>query len=187
MQNERTLLEGVASLLTYPGEDYHRMAEMCLARAVAEARPDDPEARTETGTLSDCVGALSGLNLDEVEELFTRTFDLNPTCALDIGWHLYGEQYDRGDFLVSMRNALKEQGIEEVTELPDHLPNVLRLLARMPDEQAADLARSAVLPALGKMLTAFPDEGNPYRSLLVYLQTTLNRFFAVQAEGVVHD
>ncbi len=41
------------------------------------------------------------------EELYTRTFDLNPVCALEIGWHLFGEDYERGAFLVRMRDQLR--------------------------------------------------------------------------------
>ena len=32
----------------------------------------------------------------QIEETFTRTFDVNPACALEVGWHLFGEEYARG-------------------------------------------------------------------------------------------
>ena len=67
------------------------------------------------------------------EELFTRTFDLNPQCCPEIGWHLFGERYDRGSFLVWMRDQLRSFGLSEDGELPDHLFHVLRTLGRMED------------------------------------------------------
>ena len=74
----------------------------------------------------------------ELEEAYTRTFDVNPACALEIGWHLFGEDYMRGQFLVRMRGELAKYGIPESSELPDHLTHVLAVIAAMPDDEARD-------------------------------------------------
>jgi len=39
------------------------------------------------------------------------TFDINPACALEVGWHLFGEDYMRGQFLVRMREELSKYEI----------------------------------------------------------------------------
>jgi nitrate reductase molybdenum cofactor assembly chaperone NarJ/NarW len=51
--------------------------------------------------------------LARLEELFTITFDMNPDTCLELGWHLYGESYQRGEFLVKMRQALDAAGVAE--------------------------------------------------------------------------
>ncbi len=102
----------------------------------------------------------------EVEEMFTRTFEINPVCALEVGWHVYGEEYARGALLVRLREELRRQGIPEITELPDHLTHVLRLLGRAEPEIANAIAGRYVLPALRKMLEAVADKECPYESLL---------------------
>ena len=61
----------------------------------------------------------------QLEELYTRTFDLNPVCTPEVGWHIYGEQYRRGRFLVQARELLKIVGVDERGELPDHLMSLL--------------------------------------------------------------
>lgn len=114
-----------------------------------------------------------GFETNRLEELYTRTFDINPVCSLEIGWHLYGEDYNRGAFLVRMRALLRELGIEEGAELPDHLETALRALATMPPEEADSLARRFVLPAVQKMRAGFPAEGNPYAAVLAEVERFL--------------
>jgi len=110
---------------------------------------------------------------EELEELYTRTFDINPVCSLEVGWHLYGEDYNRGAFLVGMRGLMRDLGVAEGTELPDHLTSVLRVLGRMAPEEADGFARGYVLPAVGKMLSGFPDGENPYRDVVEEIERFL--------------
>ena len=158
------ILEALAPLLEYPGPDYQSLIEGSLTGIGAEDYPD--VAGPAHDHLRLFADAVRPLTREEIEELYTRTFDLNPTCSLDIGWHLYGEQYARGDFLVRLRDALRAHAIDEATELPDHLPSVLRLLSRSSEGEAEELSRTAVQPAITKMLSAFKDDSNPYSSLL---------------------
>ncbi len=98
-----------------------------------------------------------------MQELYIQTFEFNPACTLEIGWHLFGENYERGEFLVRMREQLRRHGIAETSELPDHLTHVLRLIGRMEHEEAARLAGESVLPALEKIRLP---EDSPYRPVL---------------------
>ena len=77
------------------------------------------------------------------QELYVQTFEFNPACTLELGWHLFGENYERGEFLVRMRDLLRRHGIAESTELPDHLTHVLALVGRLDHEEAAELAAKA--------------------------------------------
>ncbi|MEK7264078.1 MAG: molecular chaperone TorD family protein [Bacteroidota bacterium] len=108
----------------------------------------------------------------DFEELYTRTFDINPVANLELGWHLYGETYERGTFLVMMRDFLRRCNIEESTELPDHLTHVLLVLGRMEKEEADFLAEKYVLPSLIKISESFKEKEteNPYQHLLLALQ-----------------
>lgn len=106
------------------------------------------------------------LGLHGLEELYTRTFDMNPSCSLEVGWHLFGEQYERGAFLVKMRENMRRFGIPENHELPDHLSHALAVLERMEGEEARRFAADALAPALKKILEGLKDESNPYRPLL---------------------
>ncbi len=110
--------------------------------------------------------AIQHLTDEDIDELYTRTFDLNPRCALEIGWHLFGEDYHRGALLVRLRRELARHGIAETAELPDHLTHVLMLLDRMAEDEAAEFAGACVVPAVDRMLQGLEGRDNPYEIIL---------------------
>lgn len=183
--NTRLVLESLAALLEYPGGESLQNANACCDLLEREIAGRAPAPALES--LRRYRTALGIFSAQELEELYTRTFDLNPVCSLDIGWHLYAENYDRGTFLVDMRNALKEHGISESTELPDHLPTVLRLLARMEPDRAKTLAVGSVLPALRIMTRGFSDSANPYAALTAILEPLLVTTLDLESGVLAHD
>ena len=106
-----------------------------------------------------------------LQELYVQTFEFNPACTLEIGWHLFGENYERGEFLVRMREQLRRYGIAETSDLPDHLRHLLLLIGRADPAEAAELAGQFVLPALGKIKDALKD--NPYQTLIAAVEAKL--------------
>lgn len=149
----------LSTLLDYPDDGYIARAAAC--RRMLDERRDDA-----TGTARPFFEALANMTHEEAQELYTRTFDINPVCTLEVGWHVYGEDYARGEFLVKMRQLLREHDLTESTELPDHLTHVLALLARLDDGDADEMAARYVLPALKKMLDGMGDSDNPYKAVL---------------------
>ena len=138
------MLRRLADLLRYP--------DARLMRA-----PDDsPEIR-------EFFDEIERVDPEGMEELYTQTFDLNPVATLEIGWHLWGEQYERGRFLADLRALQASLGIDEGTELPDHLTVLLETLDRMDDP--APLAER-IAPALAKIAAPLEEHGNPYRHLI---------------------
>ena len=106
-------LEALSLLLRYPDPHYREQ----IARGAATLKDRDAEAALHVERF---VNQISGMTVERLQELFTQSFDLSPLCSLEVGWHLYGEEYARGNFLVAMRGLLRDHGIEESTELPDH-------------------------------------------------------------------
>lgn len=101
-------------------------------------------------------GPFSPEALDEVQELFTRTFDVQAVTTLGVGYVMFGDDYKRGELLVNLTRELREAGIDPRNELPDHLPNVLRLMARWEDrELAAEFAAEILRPAIERMIAEF--------------------------------
>lgn len=153
--------EQFAKLLAYPCGNYPG-----LTLEVAAESNDEHLARFAAET--------SALTREEFEELYTRTFDINPVATLEIGWHLYGETYERGSFLVTMRQLLRRLKIPETTELPDHLSHILQALDRLgQSDEANELAARYVAPALAKILDSFAGKQNPYEHLLRALQNCI--------------
>ncbi|MHC4937924.1 MAG: nitrate reductase molybdenum cofactor assembly chaperone [Planctomycetota bacterium] len=141
-------------------------------------------AGDETCTVLADFPGFEELGSAELEELYTRTFDINPVCSLEVGWHLFGEDYNRGAFLVRMRGLLREHGIEEGAELPDHLESVLRVLDVMDRGKAAELAREFVLPAVLKMRAPFGEGTNPYANVLAAVESFLRDTYGEPVEWI---
>ncbi len=164
---DAAISNALVALLTYPEADYPQRIEASVHVAPEQCR----------GQLEQFAIQMRGRATDELQELFTQTFDLNPMCSLELGWHLFGENYERGQLLVRVREELRRHGLEESTELPDHLTHVLQLVERMDHEAAADFVAACVLPALEKMLQAMCDKGNPFENVLLAVRSSLRRQF----------
>jgi len=163
---EVTIYDLWSDLLLYPGEGY--LAE--LRELGAKLEETHPEAMLLLASLTRTIAKLS---VEGREEFFTRTFDINPVASLDIGWHLYGETYQRGSFLVEMRGLLRHYGVEESGELPDNLNHALRLLGRMAQKERVAFAQERVMPALDKIIEGFEGRENAYEGLLAALRSFL--------------
>lgn len=171
-----TVLDHLAALITYPGEKYlERLRDSWVA--LAREYPAAAE------TLQPFIEYSAKLDVAELEEAYTRTFDINPVCCLEVGWQLFGEEYERGAFLVKMRQALRENGLSESTELPDHLCHILPLLGRLDTAGAGPLVTACVLPAIDKMIAGFTDAKNPFECVLKTIRSVLRERYAATSGG----
>lgn len=102
------------------------------------------------------VDFVSTASMDEMQELYTRTFEVQAVTTLDLGYLLFGDDYKRAELLVNLNRKHSLAGNDCGTELADHLPNVIRLVARMQDEPARrELAEKLIYPGLKKMISEF--------------------------------
>jgi nitrate reductase delta subunit len=119
------------------------------------------------------VEAIQRLSLGEWEELYTRTFDLDPAVAPYVGYQIWGDGYPRGKFLATLRRVFREAGLDTQGELPDHLGCVLNFLATgaTPPTELVE----AFNPALQKMMATLRknEPHNPYNDLLQTVEQTV--------------
>ncbi|MBI5473951.1 MAG: molecular chaperone TorD family protein [Ignavibacteriae bacterium] len=176
------VLDNIAALLRYPTDEYKQRIDASIRTIKTTCSDNDvPLAR-----LLAFNEAMRDLSLADLEELYTRTFDINPVSSLEVGWHLHGETYERGAFLVTMREVLRRCQVEELTELPDHLTHVLPAVARMSEEEAEAFVSQQLLKALNKMLEGFIGKENPYEHVLVATKELLMHN-VVSPVGASHD
>ncbi len=152
------ILTKMAVLFSYPQKEY-------LPAAQELKKMLSPEQREQS---KEFFAYLENAPFTDVEEHFTKTFDMNPNTCLEVGWHMFGEDYKRGQFLVYMRQSLSSRNIPESVELPDHLSHCLRLLAVLPDDEAQTYAQSYLVKPLKKIIANL-EENNPYAGLLQLL------------------
>ncbi len=94
--------------------------------------------------------------LHQVQEIFTRSFDVQAITTLSVGYVVFGDDYKRGELLVNLNRECRAAGVNCGTELSDHLPNVLRLLAVWNDpELVTEFVGEILRPALEHMIAEF--------------------------------
>ena len=148
--------ERLAALFEYPESDYP-----IVVRALCDLLETRyPAAANELGAFARALPgdgeAFSEEQLDEVQEIFTRSFDVQSITTLGVGYVMFGDDYKRGEVLVNLNREHREVGVDCGTELPDHLPNVLRLVARWQDpEIRAEFVEEILHPALRMMIEEF--------------------------------
>jgi len=95
-------------------------------------------------------------SLQEREEVYTQTFEVQSITTLDVGYVLFGDDYKRAELLVNLNQEVNKYGIETGHELADYLPNVLKVLDKMEDVNTkTDLIIHIVYPALKRMINDF--------------------------------
>jgi len=138
-----------ADLLRYPGKDYPERARQCLSMLQKQY----PEAAEKIRPFVDYV---STHTMDEYEELYTKTFDVQPICYLDLGYVIFGEDYKRGAFLLHMQEEQLKANNDCGTDLSDNICNMLTLYTKTDNQKLLDeLSVKILIPGLEKMLSEF--------------------------------
>ncbi|MEE9271055.1 MAG: nitrate reductase molybdenum cofactor assembly chaperone [Candidatus Krumholzibacteria bacterium] len=142
----------IADLFSYPDAGF--AARVGGVQAFLEETC--PDAAEELREFSEFAAQAS---LVELHELYTRSFDVQAITTLDLGYVMFGDDYKRGQVLVNLSKEQREAGVDCGSELPDHLPNVLRLLDAMQDHALREeLVQKIVAPALRRIIGEFDPE-----------------------------
>ncbi len=166
-------LELVSAAFEYPAGNCAGIA--VRARAASVGLTDTHPEMAES--LAALAAYLESAAPGEAEERYTSLFDLSPVCTLHLGFHLFGDAYQRGALLAGLATEQRQVGIEACHDLPDFLPTVLRLLGRLadPDSQRI-LADSLILPALFRMNKALEASSAPWSPVLRALPSVVLPF-----------
>jgi len=146
----------LAPLFDYPREDYPILVES--ARRLLST--SHPRAARQLESFAEVLppGArmLSRDGLDEMQEIFTRSFDVQATTTLSVGYIAFGDDYKRAELLVNLSREHRAAGVDCGTELADHLPNILRLIARWQEpDLVTELVHEILHPSVEQMIAEF--------------------------------
>lgn len=172
----KSLYEHLSGLLEYPQEDIKLRAEEC-AKALAEHPDYPPEVTVEFNKFQK---DLEEISLDDLQGIYSYTFELSSEFTVDLGSHLY-DGFKRSNILASIKAMYREQGFpfDEVAkgELPDHLPVVLRFLAFLQDEGLKrNFIETFVIIALEKVNKSFEkNKKNIYRHLISVIYRIIDK------------
>jgi nitrate reductase molybdenum cofactor assembly chaperone NarJ/NarW len=128
------LLKLLSVLLDYPREELWEHRDELLAAAREGGAPGFLQQRL----LSFATGLLDDDPM-QAQERWMATFDRGRSMSLMLFEHIHGESRDRGQAMVDLLQAYRDNGFELATrELPDYLPVVLEYLSTRPGEEVRD-------------------------------------------------
>ncbi len=143
----------LAGLFTYPDSGYDQRLDAVIA-AVREERPRAAELLERYREMLPWRDEPEPLQT--MEELYTRSFDVQAVTTLDLGFVVFGDDYKRGELLVNLSREHRVAGTDCGDELGDHLTNLLRLVENHPDrEMVAELVGVIIAPGLRQMVAEF--------------------------------
>ena len=158
----------IADLFRYPSESLMGDA-LAVVQALEVGYPEQSER------VKDFIENFTSLTLNQRQEYYIKTFDIQAVCFLDVGYVLFGEDYKRGDFLVKMKEEQRNAGNDCGVELADHLPNLLTLIPKVKSKEfGEELIATICIPALDEMIEKFNME-NAYLELLKMLQIVMQK------------
>lgn len=146
-----THYDELAALFDFPGADYRPRAK----RLVALLTEQYPQAAAEIQLFLEVIPSSE----NALQELYTRTFEIQSLTTLGVGYILFGDDYKRGDLLANLNREHGLVGTDCHGELADHLPNILRLIPLLEDEELREeLVAELLLPAVAMMIQEFDPE-----------------------------
>jgi nitrate reductase delta subunit len=167
----------ISLLLQYPDERFSR--SLHLMETSLKHLPNS-SARDK---LAQFMSYLQETPLLRLQEIYTETFDLNPSTCMNLTYHLLGDGEKRGNVLACLQQIYHEAGYETVTgELPDYLPLMLEFLSECPDSGGTTMLWS-YLGTVEKPAGLLKGSGNPY-SLLLDIVVDIVRSHGRKAEGI---
>jgi len=165
-----SITKTLASLLEYPRADFVDV----LSDSAQQVRELSPEAAE---LLNAAHEQFSRLTSDQIEEAYTHTFDITPSCVAYVSIHLFGEEnFKRGEFMASIKDRYAQLGFDDRGELPDHLSLLLRFAAIVEEDERRELYQFCLLSPLRKMIKSL-EASNPYAPVLRAIAVALQAEF----------
>jgi nitrate reductase assembly molybdenum cofactor insertion protein NarJ len=164
-----------AELLSYPTENTAVAARECVK--ALRALPQYPKDAADG--VEKFAREIEKLPLDDLQGIFSYTFELTGEYTLDLGFHLF-DGFKRTGTLVAMKEMYKTHGFyyDEVAkgELADNLCVVLKFLAELEDQGLKkEFRESFLIRALEKLWKNFEsNKKNVYYGTLAALISVIN-------------
>ncbi|MCT6920087.1 MAG: nitrate reductase molybdenum cofactor assembly chaperone, partial [Bifidobacteriales bacterium] len=151
----------------YPEEELQQSGN--LIRATLDQLSDLDAA--EIVGLKSLVSAISDRDIYEVQENYVLLFDRTRSLSLHLFEHVYGENRDRGQAMVDLKDMYDQAGFEiDVHEMPDYLPMFLEFLSTRSDEEARHLL-GETLHIISAIRQRLQKRGSVYAAAFVALES----------------
>jgi nitrate reductase molybdenum cofactor assembly chaperone NarJ/NarW len=153
-------LHAMSRLLEYPCSDCADVIDGWITRY-------GKDHLAAAGHLKRFVDETGARSLTEMEETYTRTFDMAPVCSPYISGHIYGdENFERGTLLSALSERYAQAGFDLHGELPDHIMLLLKFCPELDSEELTELTHYCLKKPLADMVDQLESCENVYRHVL---------------------
>lgn len=171
---EKNLYTRLGELLRYPKEDVRPVVDECLNILTKGEYPDEV-----VNELKNFRNDLDRVALDQLQELYSYTFELVSDTTLDMGYYIH-DGFKRSRNLLTVKAMYRDKGFpfEEIAmgELPDNLSITLQFIGFLKDEELRkDFTKSFVIQSMEKLNRNFQSKKNAYRHLVNAVYRILDR------------
>lgn len=157
----------LAELLNYPQEDYADAVVRCRDRLLNS----NPEA---AACISEFMADTAKNTTEELQELYTRTFDVAPICIPYVTAYIYGEEsFERGDLMSKLGEIYSRYDFQAGAELPDHIAVVLSFADLLNEEEKAELVEYCLTNPINQMLERLQMADNIFTPVLAAVKLVL--------------
>lgn len=187
MQIQRTQTEIITNFATMFNYPYDKSLIVSSSQIVLNSlKKIDSEAVED---IKNFLNYVENHDVSYLESSYTGIFELNPTIAPYVGFHLFGESYMRSVFLSQLKEKFDQHNFEYGKELPDHLCVILKFLSEQLETQLAkELVNDALRPMLNIIIWTGTDPEDqpeiPSSSNAYYFLFNGLRKFLDKLEGV---
>ncbi|MCB1060155.1 MAG: hypothetical protein KDB65_07980 [Calditrichaeota bacterium] len=150
--------EHLAILLSHPQVNY-----LELAQALA----DSVDSKHATRHIRAFLKEIESFSITDIQELYSKTFDLNPVASPALSVHLFGvESFKRSHLMVGLLDMYRETSYVSTGESADHMSTVIGFLPCASVVDRKELSTYVVLPGLMKMAEFLASKNSPFAHLL---------------------
>lgn len=172
-ERARALCRHLGALLAYPRQERFAADLAHAEGALLEAGRTGAARELEAFERAAAVRTF-----EELQDLYTRTFDLAPRCPPYLSIHLFGqESFDRSRLMTGLEATYERAGIDRAGEwggeLPDHVAVVLSSAHAFDDDEWDELVELGLARPLALMHGILRAKSNPYRHLLEAVRRVL--------------
>ncbi|MDR3629173.1 MAG: nitrate reductase molybdenum cofactor assembly chaperone [Desulfocapsaceae bacterium] len=159
-ESELRVCKLLAFLLEYPDASWRD--DLAELGGIVKAMTDD----TQRDRLQEFLSYVQDKSSIELQEIYTRAFDLDPETSLHLSYHLMGNSEDRGKALAGLLWIYHRAGYDAaVGELPDYLPMILEFLTLSQELEGAEILWSC-LGTVAVLAERLQKNNHPYAGLL---------------------
>jgi nitrate reductase molybdenum cofactor assembly chaperone NarJ/NarW len=159
--------ESLAGLLYYPQEDYAAAVKNCHNHLLKNHHD-------AAACISEFMNSADKYTTEELQELYTRTFDIAPICIPYVTAYIYGEEsFERGDLMSKLGEIYARYGFQVAGELPDHIAVILGFADLLNEEEKGELIEYCLTNPVNQMVERLQTADNIFAPVLVAVKLVL--------------